>query len=109
MTEMTPRELASKIKKLKAKPLAAARYERKLVAREIWSANGVWYTSIEGRCDSDLLRRATTRRRLTSPRPSTIGGLGEPTIPNESRMWYKLAAMSGDADAPDPTESGWTE
>jgi hypothetical protein len=45
MTEMTPKELASKIKKLKAKPLAAAQYERELVARGIWSANGVWYTS----------------------------------------------------------------
>jgi len=45
MTEMTPRELASKIKKLKAKPLGATQYERELVARGIWSANGVWYTS----------------------------------------------------------------
>jgi hypothetical protein len=45
MTEMTPKELASKIKKLKAKPLGATQYERELVARGIWSANGVWYTS----------------------------------------------------------------
>ena len=45
MTEMTPKELASKIKKLKAKPLGATRYEREVVARGIWSANGIWYTS----------------------------------------------------------------
>ena len=45
MTEMTPTELASKIKKLKAKPLGATQYERELAARGIWSGNGVWYTS----------------------------------------------------------------
>jgi hypothetical protein len=45
MTEMTPKELASKIKKPKAKPLTADQYERELVARGIWSTNGVWYTS----------------------------------------------------------------
>src|SRR5712672_3308305 len=45
MTEMTPMEFVSKIKKLKAKPLGATQYERELVARGIWSANGVWYTS----------------------------------------------------------------
>jgi len=45
MTETTPKELASKIKKLKAKPLTVDQYDRELVARGIWSTNGVWYTS----------------------------------------------------------------
>lgn len=40
--ELTPKELALEIKKLKAKSLTLAQYERELVARGIWSANGVW-------------------------------------------------------------------
>ena len=34
-----------KDQKLKAKPLTVDQYEGELVARGIWSTNGVWYTS----------------------------------------------------------------
>jgi hypothetical protein len=45
MTEMTARQLASKIKKFSDRPPATNRYERELTARGIWSAKGVWYKS----------------------------------------------------------------
>jgi hypothetical protein len=45
MTEITPRGLARKIRKLPTRPPITASYERALVARGIWNADGVWYTS----------------------------------------------------------------
>jgi hypothetical protein len=42
---MTPRALSRKIKKLRIKAPITASYERALMARGIWSNEGVWYTT----------------------------------------------------------------
>jgi hypothetical protein len=45
MTAMTPRLLLRKIKELRVRAPITVSYSRALVARGVWSDEGVWYTS----------------------------------------------------------------
>jgi len=45
MTEMSPRVLSQKIRKLRVKSPITASYGRELIALGVWHDEGVWYTS----------------------------------------------------------------
>jgi hypothetical protein len=42
---MTPKQLAAKIRPLRAMPPLSTEYERVLTKRGVWSRDGVWYTT----------------------------------------------------------------